>query len=168
MPLGSLCERSREQASQKIKVLTFMRAKRAPLFMRAKRAIKLTKQTVLTFVRSEASTTYDGDFPSGAPAERGKSSRQLSEADKANRRDGGWVCPRSGEQRSSASLPAGGAQNACARVQKCALAHHYMSIPSNKSSSVKSTLSLVFTTTSLVAFLILSCCASYVSLALSI
>lgn len=34
-------------------------------------------------------------FPSGAPAERGKSSRQLSEADKANRRDGGWVCPRS-------------------------------------------------------------------------
>lgn len=72
-----------------------MRAKRAPLFMRAKRAIKLTKQTVLTFVRSEASTTYDGDFPSGAPAERGKSSRQLSEADKANRRDGGWVCPRS-------------------------------------------------------------------------
>lgn len=34
-------------------------------------------------------------FPSGAPAERGKSSRQLSEADKANRRYGGWVCPRS-------------------------------------------------------------------------
>jgi hypothetical protein len=68
-----------------------VRAKRAPLFKRAERAIKLTKQTVLTFVRSEASTTYDGDFR----AERWKSSRQLSEADKANRRDGGWVCPRS-------------------------------------------------------------------------
>ena len=142
-----------------------MRSEASNALLCERSELKLTKQTVLTFVRSEASTTYDGDFR----AERGKSSRQLSEADKANQRLGlSAKRPEGSEQRSSASLPAGGAQNACARVQKCALAHHYISIPSNKSSSVDSTLSLVFTTTSLVALLILSCCASYASLELSI
>lgn len=86
--------------------------------MRALARASLTKNKGFDLCASEASTallasgaSYETHKPNGfdfcaqrskhnirwrfPEAERGKSSRQLSEADKANRRDGGWVCPRS-------------------------------------------------------------------------